>query len=142
MRYIIWTIIYTKLYIVLKGQRSFVGDDASDELDKLGDLVRGTAEASDNSGTLSNLKVDALGDSPTEEPSQESSSGEVYTTGKVQLGRLEIRQRLQKKTERLHLVFSFEWRGTGASEKQAARGVGRTPMRPYRTVHRPPRPLP
>ena len=58
--------------------------DPSAELSKLGELILGTAEADkDDSAALPDLQVDAPGDSPTGEPSQESSPGEVQGQGLV-----------------------------------------------------------
>ena len=59
------------------GQSSF-SLDPSAELSKLGELVLGTTEADkDDSAAPPDLQVDAPGDSPTKEPSQESSPGEM-----------------------------------------------------------------
>ena len=52
--------------------------DPSAELSKLGELVLGATEADkDESAAPPDLQVDAPGDSPTEEPSLESSPGKV-----------------------------------------------------------------
>ena len=59
------------------GQSSF-SLDPSAKLSKLGELVLGTTEADkDDSAAPPDLQVDMPGDSPTKEPSQESSPGEV-----------------------------------------------------------------